>query len=597
MTDQNPERSPLVETGSYKGPSSHPQTFLTHTLPEIHDNTIVVAATSPTVQTGNQTKDGWFLSDFYAFNYLLKDAVKDQTWLTAAKPQQLVEKWGDFLHGSPRRDRKVVLSSELIQSGISPVTIVEAPKMIERFLEEVEKASIRARQIGCPLLLMVFCHGIKGHYLCLDNGTQNKGLSIVRLQGVLDPNIKVALFTTACYSSGWALSTDLNITAMTAAKPDNESVSWRVSESIGRACGSMFASAAISALTEASTPLLASDAGSQEATAEADMSLQPEEPTKQQTETYNEFCRTITTTLQPEWEFRIFGEDFHFSAQNDEWEWSWTRRTGIPLAYFEERWNQLETIPRREFPKPGDDNYTGSHRTGSANSYMDDMTREMAHSRVFGMAELFRQLCPGDWCKGWNVALAGDFFNFLRGRPGAPSAEYIAEVIYFRWDTCLFVDRFVADHGLCRPDDKICVMWDSQTYPSAMSDRLGRNYWRKHYYLVWDALFKGGASIEPAEHQGPPFSRPHAYIASAIAETYSTKEEALVVVDAFCQHVSNLRKFHIGRAIESPSVRRLGRTWLRSDEASSSSKGKKLGEAPELQQPQRQRLEEDDLEG
>ncbi|KAK3357625.1 hypothetical protein B0T25DRAFT_622373 [Lasiosphaeria hispida] len=466
-------RSLLVETGSHKDPSSCPQTFLTHTLPEIHDNTIVVAATSPT-------------------------------------PERLVEQWGDFLHGSPRRDRKVVLNSELIQSGISPVTIVEPPKMIERFLEEAKKASIRARQNGCPLLLMVFCHGIQGHYLCLNNGSQNKGLSIVRLQAVLDPNIKVALFTTACYSGG------------------------------------------------SSTPLLASDVGLQ-ATAEADMSLQPEEPTKQQTETYNEFCRAITSSLQLGSEPRIFGEHFHFSAHDDEWEWSWTRRTGIPLAYFEERWNQLETIPRREFPKPGDDNYTGSHLTGSANSYIDDMTRKMAHSRVFGMAELFRQLCPGDWNKGWNVALAGDFFNFLQDRPGAPSAEYIADVIYFR-----------------------------------------------------------------SEHQGPPFAHPHTYTASAIAETYSTKEEALVAVDAYCQYVSNICNLHLECAIESPSVRRSGRTWLKSlgrrirrslspskssqsslarltisdqDEASSSSKGKKLGKAPGLQQPQRQRLEKDYLEG
>ncbi|KAK0729598.1 hypothetical protein B0H67DRAFT_547716 [Lasiosphaeris hirsuta] len=344
---------------------------------------------------------------------------------------------------------------------------------------------------------------------------------------------------------------------MSAAKPEDESVSWRLSESMGRACGSVFASATISALSEASTPLLASDVGLQEATAEAGMSLQPEEPTKQQTETCNEFCCAITSSLQLGSEPRIFGEHFHSSAQDDEWEWSWTRRMGIPLAYFEERWNQLETIPRREFPKPGDDNYTGSHLTGSANSYIDDMTREMAHSCVFGMAELFRQLFPRGWNKGWNVALAGDFFNFLQDRPGTPSAEYIADIIHLRWDTCLLVDGFVADHGLGGPDDKICIMWDSQTYPLAMVDKFGRD-WNKHYYLVWDALFKGGAIIAPAEHQGPPFARPHSYITSAIAETYSTKVEALVVVDAYCQYVSNIRKLHLERAIESPSVRRSG---------------------------------------
>lgn len=150
------EQNPLVEGGTHKGLSSHPKAFITHTLPTIHDKTIIVAATHPTVQTGDQRKDGWFLSDFYAFNYLLNGSAEDQTWLTAAKPRRLVEKYGNFLHGSPDRDRKVFLSHELIDSDITPVTLVEPSKMIDRFLNEVNEASLRAKKSGYPLLLMVF---------------------------------------------------------------------------------------------------------------------------------------------------------------------------------------------------------------------------------------------------------------------------------------------------------------------------------------------------------------------------------------------------------------------------------------------------------
>ncbi|KAK3315231.1 hypothetical protein B0H66DRAFT_536104 [Apodospora peruviana] len=39
----------------------------------------------------SQFEDGWFLSDFYAFNYLLKGSVADQVWLTAAEPSKFVE--------------------------------------------------------------------------------------------------------------------------------------------------------------------------------------------------------------------------------------------------------------------------------------------------------------------------------------------------------------------------------------------------------------------------------------------------------------------------------------------------------------------------
>ncbi|KAK0717841.1 hypothetical protein B0T26DRAFT_710972 [Lasiosphaeria miniovina] len=59
-------------------PDAERETFITHTFPYIFDNTIIVAATHPTVSTGSQFDDGWFLSDFYAFNYLLKGSVTDQ---------------------------------------------------------------------------------------------------------------------------------------------------------------------------------------------------------------------------------------------------------------------------------------------------------------------------------------------------------------------------------------------------------------------------------------------------------------------------------------------------------------------------------------
>ena len=73
--------------------SRAPETFISYTLPEIFDNTIVVAAAHPTLRHAHAKSDGWFLSDFYAFNYLLKgvghrgDQVRNipgQVWLTAS---------------------------------------------------------------------------------------------------------------------------------------------------------------------------------------------------------------------------------------------------------------------------------------------------------------------------------------------------------------------------------------------------------------------------------------------------------------------------------------------------------------------------------
>ncbi|KAK3349124.1 hypothetical protein B0T25DRAFT_481571 [Lasiosphaeria hispida] len=557
------ERNPLVAGGTHKGLSSLPKTFVTHTFPAIHENTIIVAATHPTIQTGDQTKDGWFLSDFYAFNYLLNGSVADQTWLTAAKPGRLVEKYGNFLHGSPDRDRKVVLSRDLLDSGITPVTLVEPAKMIDRFLSEVNEASLRAKNSGYPLLLMVFCHGVEGYYLCLNNGTRHKGISIVQLKAALQPGVSVTLFTTACFSGGWAVTPELNTTTMAAAKPDDKSISWRLSSSIGRACGSVFAGATISALSDASTPLLGQGSSSEAPTAD-ETCLQPREPTEMQVEMYNEFCRSITDVLGARGFSRILSRDFTFSAQDDKWEYSWTRRSGIPLAHFRERWEKLPTY----FYQPNADNNQttpAAHLTGGAdaNTVIDEITHSMAQSRVTSMAKLFFEvLCPGDWNRGQDVAVAGGLFQFLHNHPDAQSASEIADIICFRWDTCLLVDRFVDDYGLYRPDGKICVMWDAQEYPAAMEDKYGREGWSARYSPVWRALLEGGAMIRSADNQGPVFYRPLAYMASAVAETCTTEKETKRMVREYCEYVTSIRKFHLDRAIESTSVRSRGRKWL-----------------------------------
>jgi hypothetical protein len=71
--------------------------FVSNTLPCIHDNTIILAATHPNLTTANPKYNGWFVSDFYAFNILLKGLRESQTWLTAADPEKLVQRYHNFL--------------------------------------------------------------------------------------------------------------------------------------------------------------------------------------------------------------------------------------------------------------------------------------------------------------------------------------------------------------------------------------------------------------------------------------------------------------------------------------------------------------------
>jgi len=118
-----------------------------------------------------------------------------------------------LLHGNPYQTRHVVLGDHLLDGDeYTPVTVVKSSNMIDEFLKAVKTASELAKRDGAPILLLVFCHGLPGHQLLLDDGNRNKGLSITRLKGFIEPGCRVALVTTACYSGGWAISPDFNST-------------------------------------------------------------------------------------------------------------------------------------------------------------------------------------------------------------------------------------------------------------------------------------------------------------------------------------------------------------------------------------------------
>ncbi|CAG8326604.1 unnamed protein product [Penicillium salamii] len=212
------QQQPLVKGGHMRSPSDLPATFTSSTIPCVYENTIILAATHPSIRTAHPSEDGWFISDFYAFNYLLKGQGQKQTWLTAADPTKLIEKYTSYLHGNLYEERKICLDRDMLdQDQLTPVTVVRVNEMIDRFLQEAKVASELAKRTDALLLLLVFCHGLSNHQLCLNGDDQSKGLSILALKAVLKPGACITLVTIAYYSGGWTTTSDLNITSMTAA--------------------------------------------------------------------------------------------------------------------------------------------------------------------------------------------------------------------------------------------------------------------------------------------------------------------------------------------------------------------------------------------
>ena len=158
-------------------------------------------------------------------------------------------------------------------------------------------------------------------------------LRIEDMRQVLRNRSQVTLFTTSCYSGGWLVLPDigqqqLNATAITAAGPDGLSSSWLPSGSVGRASGSLAASAVLRCLVDA----------------EDEIKERMDHPT------YIQLAKSVYDCVKG---MGMLGDtqQIHFSAENDEWETSNQTRLGLPLISYKEKWQSLRQVPPSTCPE------------------------------------------------------------------------------------------------------------------------------------------------------------------------------------------------------------------------------------------------------
>lgn len=586
--------------------ADHPlSTYISQIPPTIHPDSYILAAAHPTASQAIPGKDAWFLADFYAFNYLFKGIGSRQIWLSAADPHAVLEnnkkKYGGkevgmLLHGNPYQDRKVVLSEDLISTNqITKPTVVKPKDMINRFLKEAKEASELARKNKVPLVLLVFCHGVATYHLMLDS---DKGLSAATLKGYLEPGAQVTLITTAYYSGGWAINPNFNKTTMTGANYEGESIPWPLSDSLSRVCGSVFASSLIKALANTTSPLLEDNItpdrpaeGGQMSNTQAPLELQPDNPTDQQTETYDAFrgavwnaCKKLT---------RLYSDhSFSFSAQGDQWNHSWPGLTGIPVAYYEEKWKKLENIQYRGSREkkenldqgPSNSTFGGvgsptaiggvSNKTG-ADTFDAEIIESMRNHQIQEMARIFRaKACPGDWDAGYNVGYGGTLRRCTEGqRPNKlPHPEdwceqtEIMASIQFRWQMALLTDFIIEKYGLPVPSGQACLFWHRPTWERDITNRRPR--WHDSYKIILNRLRWGEFMFKPAPEQGPIFVRPWYYLSSAICEADLPSSQTEMIVEKVLAFMEQFRRFEEEKSIlpliEDYKVRATASSWIQS---------------------------------
>jgi hypothetical protein len=100
--------------------------------------------------------------------------------------------------------------------------VVEAKVLLERFIKTVEDECKAAEKAEQDVLLLVFGHGDYGSYGVTIGSHSNiefRETLVLRLQ-VNHPKVavgkkaKCTLLTTSCYSGGWTMNPDLNLTVI-----------------------------------------------------------------------------------------------------------------------------------------------------------------------------------------------------------------------------------------------------------------------------------------------------------------------------------------------------------------------------------------------
>ncbi|PLB33765.1 uncharacterized protein BDW47DRAFT_129648 [Aspergillus candidus] len=304
--------------------------FLTHCPPDLPPRHRILALLGITDEgdLASPSEDGWFASDFYLFHHLLSPQFPrppNQIWLTCEDPSVLVAKYHEYLHGDPEGDRRAVLDGERLPNILEAGNIRVVPRrdLLERYLSTLKEQAAEAARCEEHLVLLFFGHGSPDH------GVEVGGsiLHMKDLRRLLQPKSPTTIFSTSCYSGGWLVRPDinqqqLNTTAITAAGDENESSSWSVSRSAGRASGSLAASAVLRCLVDA------------------------EEEAQEGTEhpTYIAFSKSVYDCVRGMGALGII-QKIYFSAEDDDWETSYQPRIGLPLTSYKNKWLSLRQVP------------------------------------------------------------------------------------------------------------------------------------------------------------------------------------------------------------------------------------------------------------
>lgn len=549
------------------------ETFTMHSPPDVGKRTRIIAVLGILQGGATPQCDGWFLSDFFAFWHLLHGMTISQTWLHCLDLEQLIQTHERYLHGDPHIERKVVLDADILANAQQSLTRVTPGQLKYKLTQKITAEARDAEKAGEDVLILMFGHGDKDlNGILIGEKSFQKGeqptLTIKNFKAALKKfKVNITVLATHCFSGGWTCHPDINMTTLTAAGPDEPSRSWRYSASCSRASGSMFATAMIHRLTR-DIPELAKEADNDD---DDDNEEQGQEISEQRSKSYAEFARSIYHNLLTNIDRRGYEHNMTFGAQDDEWAMHWQKRTGIPLAAFESRWEKLEDWGRDRLLHPGDPENRNPYITDAekaeylafraecvahVNEHPEDRdkyfikgqkaestgasgTRKTSALYGGGVEGLASVVCSqgqtyldsyqGHDDTGNDGALHNLIYGIISGRVTAEDQiEEASRAIEYRLRQQSAADKYLEIMDLAQPDGKECLQFDA----SHMSDRVGADKyrWIEKVIFARRIIFP-----RPTALQGRFFYKGHHYLIAAFHAAKSTQLQVVEKLDSLAR--------------------------------------------------------------
>ena len=471
-------------------------------------------------------RDGWFFSDFYLFYHLFRGLGASQRWYTCESSEVLVVRYGQYAHGEAASDHRVVLDKNMLadMKAAGNIHVASPGDLLQEFITYFKAECKTASEKEQPILLMIFGHGDrKTHGIAiggLGDPTLAPRLRLEHLKTLMrGSNISLTLLTTACYSGGWLVQPNLNISGLSAANAVELSYSWKAS--LGHSYhGSIWATAVMQSLIKMEDPKITQF---QLDSTSVDINRLGQNV---QSSNFARLADVIATTLKNEVDARGI-HHISFAAQDDEWAKEWRDRSGIPLGRFEAQWDML---PRKapqavmaQCPSKagGIQEGAASSLTAESSSGKNDhgfrktLTRRQADSILADLCHRYLNSCPPAPETGNDILPYRAAEHFLNQRgPFTVSRASVQGMLSYRLDATdlatTFKDLTLTKGQIFPP----CHLFDYYSWISTAAERSKL----QAFSGICKSLDSADLLDSPTNKQGYPFGKFYHYLAAAYAE-------------------------------------------------------------------------------